>query len=579
MAVASTWSWRLKANARRLQTHALKRETNEAIIIDYASSVLDACSHVHHLPKAHALLISSGLYCSHSLVAKFILSASSLGHLQHALNLFDGIPQPNVFLYNNLIRCHSHHGSFSGVLRFYNQMLWRGISPDGFTFPPVLKACGCLPDAQTGRAVHSQVLRLGYESDLFILNGLIAMYAKSGAIASACKMFDRLEERNVVSWTSVISGFAQNGLALQALRLFREMRRCSSDVRQDFVSLVSVLKAYTDVEDLGQGSSVQGLVIKGGFEDEPDLLITLTAMYAKCGQVLAAKSLFDLVLQPDVILWNAMISGYVKNGCCHEAVELFRRMIARNVRPDSITIRSAISACAQVGSLEVGRWMGDYTARTEYGDDVFVNTALIDMYSKCGSLAQAHQVFDAIPCKDVVVWSAIIAGYGLHGRGHEAIDLFHRMRDAGVRPNDVTFIGLLSACNHTGLVEEGWKYFHCMRELGIEARHQHYACVVDLLARAGHVEEAYKFIRSMPMEPEVTVWGALLNACNIYGYVDLGQHAANRIFALDPSTLNAGHYVQLSNIYASAGMWNDAAKVRVMMKAKGVTKDIALSLI
>ncbi|KAH7668642.1 TPR-like protein [Dioscorea alata] len=567
----------LTSTPRHLRTLALNHlSTNEATIIDHISSALDACSQPHHLPQAHALLLSSGLLSSHSLAAKFILSASSIGNLHHAHNLFDKIPQPNVFLYNTLIKSHSHHGSFSTILHLYAQMLWRGITPDGFTFPAVLKACGALRDVQTGLSIHCHLLRLGFDSDVFILNGLIAMYAKSGAIAVACKLFDHLPERNVVSWTSVISGCAQNGLPLHALRLFRDMR-CSSDVKPDFVSLVSVLKAYTDVEDLVHGRSVHGLVIKGGFEDEPDLLITLTAMYAKCGCVLVAKSLFDCVLEPDVILWNAMISGYVKNGCCHEAVGLFRRMIASNVKPDSITIRSAILACAQVGSLEVGKWMGEYTAKSEFSNDVFVNTALIDMYSKCGSLAQAHQAFDRITCKDVVVWSALIVGYGWHGRAREAIEVFTRMRDAGVRPNDVTFIGLLSACNHAGLVAEGLKYFYLMREFGIEARHQHYACVVDLVARAGGVEEAYELIKSMPMEPAVTVWGALLNACNIYGNVELGEIAADRIFAVDPK--NAGHYVQLSNIYASAGMWSNAARVRVMMKEKGVTKDVACSLI
>lgn len=402
------------------------------------------------------------------------------------------------------------------------------------------------------------------------------MYTKCRDIPCARAVFDMLSARNVVSWTSILSGCTQNGFPLEALNLYRRMR-LESDVRPDFIILVSVLKAYTDVEDLEHGKSVHGLVIKGGFEDEPDLNMTLTAMYAKCGQVLVAKLLFDRAKSMDVIMWNTMISGYAKNGHASEAIDLFKEMISRRVKPDSIALRSAILACAQVGSLEIARQMENYTNDSEFKDDVFVKTALIDMYAKCGSIDQAHAIFMRILDKDVVVWSAMITGYGLHGRGHEAMRLFNEMKHAGVRPNDVTFVGLLSACNHAGLVEEGWNYFHSMKDYGIEPQHQHYACVVDLLSRAGKLEKAYEFVRSMPIEPRLTVWGALLNACKIYGHVKLGEYVAEHVFALEPS--NAGHYVKLSNIYASTGMWSEVAKVRVLMKERGVTKAIGCSMI
>ncbi|XP_072977833.1 pentatricopeptide repeat-containing protein At3g12770 [Typha angustifolia] len=552
-----------------------------AAAVHRVAALIDSATHPSHLLQLHAHLVLSGLHLSPFLATKFLhsftlFSCSSL-LLSHARNLFDEFPHPNIFLYNAAIRLHARHNSFTFALRFYRRMLSQSIRPDGFTFPSVLKACSGLPAPIVGRTVHAHVLRLGFLEEVFIQNGLIAMYVKCGDVDSARKMFDKMEEKNVVSWTSAISGYVQNGSPLEALRLFRMMRSTGSDVRPDFVVLVSVLKAYTDVDDLEHGKSVHGLVVKGGFDNELDLLVTLTAMYAKCGHVQIARSFFDQVTLPDVILWNAMISGYAKNGYAKEAVELFRRMIVRSVRPDSITIRSAILACAQVGSLEVARWMEDYTHCSEFEDDVFINTALIDMYAKCGSIAHAHAVFERIHDKDVVVWSAIIVGYGMHGCGSEAISLFEEMKRAGIRPNDVTFIGLLSACNHAGLVDEGWKYFHSMKDYGIMPRHQHFACVVDLLARAGRLEQAYEFVLDMPIEPEITVWGALLTACKIYGHVRLGEYAAKHIFCLEPS--NAGHYVQLSNIYASAGMWNDVSKVRLMMKDKGVMKGIGCSSI
>ncbi|XP_008811403.2 pentatricopeptide repeat-containing protein At3g12770 [Phoenix dactylifera] len=552
-------------------------QNSSATLLRRAAALLNSAAQPSHLSQIHAILLSSGiLRCSPSLAAKLFLSAADLGLIHQARHLLDEIPGPSVPLWNAAIRLHSRHGAFVDALLIYDKMLHQGVVPDGLTLPPVLKACGGLPTPTVGRAVHAHILRRGFETDLFVQNGLVAMYAKSGWIPCARAVFDRLSDRNVVSWTSIISGCAQNGFPLEALQIFARMQS-SSDVRPDFIAIVSVLKAYMDIEDLDQGSSVHGLVIKLGLDDEPDLVITLTAMYAKCGQVHTARSLFDQVPSPALILWNAMISGYAKNGFASEAVELFREMIARHTKPDSVTIRSAILACAQLGSLEVGKWIEDYTGHSPFKDDIFVKTSLIDMYAKCGSIARAHRVFECISNKDVVVWSAIIMGYGLHGRGREAIHLFEEMKCAGVRPNDVTFVGVLSACNHAGLVDEGWKYFCSMRDYGIEPRHQHYACVVDLLARAGHLEKAYEFVRSMPMEPEVTVWGALLNACKIYGHVGLGQYAAEQIFALEP--LNAGHYIQLSNIYASAGMWSDVAKVRVLMKEKGVTKAIGCSLI
>ncbi|OVA17978.1 Pentatricopeptide repeat [Macleaya cordata] len=542
----------------------------------FYSNLIDNSTHKRHLLQIHTQLVVSGLQESNFLATKFVHASSNLGEIHHARKVFEEIPEPNIFLWNAIIRGYSRNNLFHDALELYSRMQMEGVGPDRFTLPYVLKACSGASALELGRLVHSQIFRHGFESDVFVQNGLVALYAKCGKIEQARGVFDGLCDRTIVSWTSILSGYAQNGQPLEALRIFSEMRQL--DVKPDWIALVSVLRAYTDVEDLEQGKSVHGSVIKMGIDLEPDLLIALTAMYAKCGEVQVARFLFNQMEMPNVILWNAMISGYAKNGYADEAVELFRMMISKNVRPDSVSVRSTIIACAQVGSLKLARWMDDFIDRSEYKNDVFVNTALIDMYAKCGSVDSARTVFDRTLNKDVVVWSSMIVGYGLHGRGREAIDLFHEMRLAGVKPNDVTFVGLLMACNHSGLIQEGWDYFHCMRrDHRIEPRHQHYACVVDLLGRGGYLEEAYEFITKMPMEPGVTVWGALLSACKIYRHVTLGEYAAEKVFSLDP--LNAGHYVQLSNLYASVGMWSHVSKVRVLMKERGLSKDLGYSLI
>ncbi|KAJ6693386.1 hypothetical protein OIU85_004183 [Salix viminalis] len=508
----------------------------------FYASLIDDSIHRTHLNQIHARLLVTGLQYGSFLITKLVNKASNIGEVSCARKLFDKFPDPDVFLWNAIVRCYSRHGFFGHAIEMYARMQVACVSPDGFSFPCVLKACSVLPALEMGKRVHGQIFRHGFESDVFVQNGLVALYAKCGEIVRANVVFGRLVDRTIVSWTSIISGYAQNGQPIEALWVFSEMRK--TNMRPDWIALVSVLRAYTDVEDLEHGKSIHGCVIKMGLECESDLLISLTSLYAKCGQVMVARLFFNQVESPSLIFWNAMISGYVKNGYAEEGIKLFHLMTSKNIRPDSITVTSSIAACAQIGSLELARWMDEYVSMSEFRNDVIVNTALIDMYAKCGSVDMSRLVFDRIPDKDVVVWSAMMVGYGLHGQGRESIILFHAMRQAGVSPNDVTFVGLLTACKNSGLVEEGWDLFHHMRDYGIEPRHQHYACVVDLLGRAGHLDRAYNFVMNMPIEPGVSVWGALLSACKIHRHVTLGEYAAERLFSLDP--YNTGHYVQLS---------------------------------
>ncbi|KVH95962.1 pentatricopeptide repeat-containing protein At3g12770 [Cynara cardunculus var. scolymus] len=559
--------------------HDLKNRSNIYNSIfnpeSFYTSLLDRSTCRRHLNQIHSQIIVTGFQYNGYIVTKFIHVSSNVGEISYARQLFDEFPEPYVFLWNAIIRGYSKQNMFDEALMLYTRMQNVGVRPDCFTLPHVLKACGGAAAFEVGQAVHGQIFRGGFERDVFVQNGVVAVYAKCGRIDHARNVFEGLGGRTIVSWTSIISAYAQNGQPIEALRIFKKMRNYG--LQPDWITLVSVISAYADIEDLGQGKSLHSCVIKMGLEFELDLRIALTTLYAKCGNVMIAKSLFDEMEISNVIMWNAMISGFAKNGCCNEAITLFQRMLSKNLRPDTVTVCSAILACAQLGSLEEARKMGEYIDNSEYRIDVFVNTALIDMYAKCGSIDLARKVFDQTKTKDIVVWSAMIVGYGLHGRAHEAINLFYLMKQAGVRPNDVTFIGLLTACNHAGLVEEGWRIFDSIRDYGIEPRYQHYACVVDLLGRAGCLERAYDFITKMPIKPGVSIWGALLSASRIYRHVELGEYSAQQLFSLDPC--NTGHYVQLSNLYASVFMWSGVARVRVLMKERGLTKDMGCSMI
>ncbi|XP_062193723.1 pentatricopeptide repeat-containing protein At3g12770-like isoform X2 [Phragmites australis] len=531
-------------------------------------------AHVHQL---HAHLLVSGRLSGSSALALLraacrVRASPCLRPLAH--HLLDRIPHLSPHLLHAAARLASRLSLPSLALRHY--LALRARHP---AFLPPAPAIADVLKSVPGRAAHAHALRVAARAvdARFLDNTLIAMYFACGDGWSARHVFEGMRDRDVVSWTSLISGLVQNGCPLQGLHHFASMMR--SEVCPDFVLLVSVLKAYMELDDLPGARAAHSLVVKSGFANELDVVITLIAMYARFGCIVAARALFDRVPSPqvNVILWNAMISGYSKNGLASEAVHLFKRMskVAKSMTPDSVTLRSVILACAQLGSTELAEWMEDYVQGSKYRDDVLVNTALIDMYAKSGSIARAHAVFERMHMqeRDVVVWSALIGGYGVHGHVKEAVALFEDMKCAGVKPNDVTFLGLLSACNHAGAVEKGWSYFHSMKhDYGIEPRHQHYACVVDLLARAGQLDRAYRFIMDMAIKPEMSVWGALLHGCKMHGHSNMAmaECAAQHIFELERS--NAGHYVQLANLYASAGMWSHVAGVRVTMRERGVSK-------
>ncbi|KMZ70220.1 Pentatricopeptide repeat-containing protein [Zostera marina] len=569
-----------------------KLEDRKLLFLFY-TRLLDSAVTPSHLYKIHTQLLTTGLIHSNPIFpTKIIHLCSRLLLLSHAQKLFDQILHPNTFHFNAILNLNATHKQPRiQSLNLYSKMLFDCVSPDAFTFPPLLKLCVQAFDVKdtnivyaVGKPVHAHILRFGFASHVFLQNGLLVMYGKCGMMTSASSLFQRLfiGMRNVVSWTAMISGYVQNSLPIEAIRLFKTMIASESIMKPDFVVIVSVLKGFMNVQALEQGRSIHAWVIKLGLKSEIDVSITLTAMYSKCGDLSSARSVFDQCwTSQNVMLWNAMISGYAKtdgNGNAKKALELFRKMINIGLIPDSITLRSVILACTHVNSIETANWVEDYTFR-RFKNDLFVNTALIDMYSKCGHMGSARRVFDRITDKDTVSYSAMIVGYGLNGHGLEAMRTFDSMKHDGIRPNDVTFLGLLLACSHGGLVEQGWIHFKSMRsEYGLEPQQQHYSCMVDLLARAGKVGEAYDLISQMEESYEVTVsmWGALLNACKIHGHVDLGAYAAARIFEIDAS--NAGHYVQLSNLYAGAGMWEDASKTRLLMKEKGVSKSIGVSL-
>lgn len=340
----------------------------------------------------------------------------------------------------------------------------------------------------------------------------------------------------------------------------------------------SLLQECINTNSFEKGKTVHTHMINASFRPDLYLKTKLLIMYAKQGSLVYARRLFDEMSERNVVSWNAMVAGYALYGHGSEALELHNKMRRSGMKPDKFTFPSILRACASIVSLEQGKQVHACIIKTESEPNIVLESALVDMYVKCGTIEDARRVFDKMPERNVVSWTAIIAGYGRYGDSKEVFMLFEQMQQLGLKPNYVTLLAILNACSHAGLVDEAWHYFESIdRDYHIKPRVEHYSCMVDLLGRAGRLDEAHEFINKMPLKPHAAIWGTLLGACRMHGNIELGKIAAEHLFNLDSQ--NAGKYVVLSNIYAAAGRWEDVAKVRKLMKDRGVKKEPGCSWI
>lgn len=537
----------------------------------YYADLLQACADKKALvegKQVHNQIILSKHEQNALLGTKLVSMYDKCCSLVDARKVFDKIPERSIFLWNSMIRAYSRNDFFAEAFSLFYQMKRSDVEPDNFTFPCVLKACGGLSYLKQGQAVHVCIIRSGVESDLFVGNALVAMYAKCGSVEDACRVFDKMPERDVVSWNSLIAGCAQNGQWDQALKLHVQMEE--GGMEQDSVTIASVLTACAGLSARRQGKEVHAYTLRRGFEW--DILVgnALIAMYAKCRDIDTAQNVFDKMAKRDVISWTAVIGGYAQNGNA-KALKLFCEMQLADIKPNLVTLISVLPACSDLGALQQGKEVHGSLIRNGFHADVFVASALIDMYAKCGNIKDAYNMFEIFSPKDLPSWNAVIAGYGMHGHGEDVLALFSRMKQTDIQPDHITFVAVLSACSHAGMLDVGWLHFHSMnQDYCITPRMEHYACMVDLLGRAGKLDEAYDFIQKMPFKPDADVWGALLGACRIHGNIELGELVAEQLYELKPE--KSGYYVLMSNIYAAAGKWDGVAKVREIMKDKGVVK-------
>ncbi|KAJ8645516.1 hypothetical protein MRB53_007264 [Persea americana] len=526
--------------------------------------------------ELHSQLIAHGFGSNVFAMTAVVNMYAKCRHIEDARRMFDRMPERDLVAWNAIISGYAQNGLAKRALEFVFMMQREGKRPDSITLVSVLPACADVGSLRIGRAIHGYAVRAGFELLVNVSTALVDMYAKCGLIGIARLVFDRMRVKNVVSWNSMIDGYAQCGDSGEAMALFRKM--LDEGVKPTGVSIMGALHACADSGDLEQGRHVHELLLRIGLGSDVSVMNSLIAMYSKCKRPDIAAEIFGNLSGKTLVSWNAMILGYAQNGRSNDALSLFCKMQRLNVKPDSFTLVSVIPALADISVLRQGKWIHGYAIRACLDRNIFVMTALVDMYAKCGGVHIARKLFDMMDERHVTTWNTMIDGYGTHGFGEEAVKLFEEMRRSPIKPNDVTFLCVLSACSHSGLVDEGRRYFVSMKQdYGIEPVMDHYGSMVDLLGRAGRLDEAWDFIRKMPIEPGISVFGAMLGACKIHQNIELGEKAAYRLFELEPD--DAGYHVLLANIYKAASMWEDVAKVRTMMEKRGLKKTPGCSFI
>ncbi|PKA61909.1 Pentatricopeptide repeat-containing protein [Apostasia shenzhenica] len=498
------------------------------------------------------------------------------GSLAEARLLFEKTLRRNVVSWNVMIGACSRNVDLDGTFELLQAMsLEEKIRVDEVTILNVLPACLGTWQLNSVKEIHGYVIRNALEGNNLVPNALVAAYAKCGSLESAKNAFNGIEAKTVSSWNALIGGCAQNGDPTSAVELFLEMN--SFELQPDWFSIGSLLLACANLKHFKQGRSVHGFIQRSGLENDSLIRVSLLSFYIQCGMLSTARMLFDELEEIDPVSWNAMISGYAQNGLPDECLILFRRMQQYRYEPSLVAATSALMASARLSAIRSGKEIHCFAMKTGFSEDEFVGSSIIDMYAKCGSMEQARTIFDRLDEKDDVAWNVIITGYGIHGCASEAVELLHRMEEEGLKPDEFTYIGVLMACSHGGLVEEGMEYFGEMRTKGVVPKLEHYACVADMLGRAGRLADAEKVIDEMPETPDARIWSSFLGACRIHGDLARGERVAEKLLELEPHKVE--HYVLVSNLFAGCGRWEDARRVRKMMRKNGLRKDPGCSWI
>ncbi|CAN1252278.1 Pentatricopeptide repeat-containing protein At2g27610 [Linum perenne] len=451
-----------------------------------------------------------------------------------------------------------------------------GFPVDGSTFSCVLKACAYSLHQSLGVQIHGFCTKHGVLEDVSVGTSTVDMYFKNDRVGEGKRFFDEMPVRNVVSWTSLLTGYAQNGLNFEVEGLFVEM--LDEVVQPGQFTFATVIGSLSGETMLHKGIQVQAAAIKNGFQTAAPVSNSLVSVYSKAGMIDNARAVFDRIIAHDVVSWTAMISGYLQNGNAERAVDLFRGMSKESVRPNEFTYSTILTARPMISPFQQGMQIHAWSIKSRRNDALCVCSALVTMYAKTGDIESANEVFRRQRERDLVSWNSMISGYAQHGDVEKALEVFKEMQILGMEMDGVTFISVISACTHGGLIDEGRRYFDEMvKEHRIEPTMEHYSCLVDLYGRAGQLEKAMEVINSMPFPPSATVWRTILGASRVHRNLELGELAAEKLIELQPG--DSAAYVLLANMHAVAGNWKERTRVRKLMDVRNVKKEAGYSWI
>ncbi|XP_062184761.1 pentatricopeptide repeat-containing protein At3g53360, mitochondrial-like [Phragmites australis] len=671
-------SGRLSAALRAFESLTSSSPASAPLSAAAYAALVAACSRLRSLPHGrlvhrHLLASNEALLAGNTVLSNHLITMyGRCAAPDSARMVFDGMPGRNPVSWAAVIAAHAQNSRCADAMGLFSSMLRSGTAADQFALGSAVRACAELGDVGLGRQVHAQVIKSENGSDLIVQNALVTMYSKSGLVGDGFKLFERIRDKDLISWGSIIAGLAQQGCEMEALQIFKEMIAEGMHHPNEF-HFGSVFRACGIVDGLEHGEQIHCLSVKYRLDRNSYAGCSLSEMYARCNKLDCARKVFYRIEAPDLVSWNSLINAYSAEGLLSEAMVLFSEMRDSGLRPDGITIRCLLCACVGCDALHHGRAIHSYLVKMGLDGDVSVcnallsmyarcmdfpsamdvfretndcdvvtwnsiltacvqhqhleevfklfsllhrsvssldrislnnilsasadlgyiemvkqvhayafkvglvgdtmlNNGLIDTYAKCGSLDDAKKLFEMMGTGcDVFSWSSLIVGNAQFGYAKEALDLFARMRDLGIKPNHVTFVGVLTACTRVGFVNEGCYYYSIMElEYGIVPTREHCSCVIDLLARAGRLSEAAKFVDQMPFEPDIVMWKTLLAASRTHNDVEMGKRAAEGILNIDPS--HSAAYVLLCNIYAASGNWNEFAKLKKAMRSSGVQK-------
>ncbi|KAH7576878.1 hypothetical protein JRO89_XS01G0169700 [Xanthoceras sorbifolium] len=534
------------------------------------ASLLQTCIKVFsfaHGIQIHAHVIKSGLatdrFVGNSLLSLYFKLGPDFGETR---KVFDGLFVKDVISWTSMISGYVRVGKPKSALDIFWEMLGLDVEPNGFTLSAVIKACSELGFIRLGRCFHGVVMRRGFDSNHVISSALIDMYGRNCESKDARQLFDELPVPDTICWTSVISAFTRNDMYEEALEFFYLMQKQHGFLADEF-TFGTVLTACGNLGKLKQGKEMHAKIITSGLCGNVVVDSSLVDMYGKCRSVDESRSIFDRMLIKNSISWSALLGGYCQNGDFKSVIKIFREM----EETDLYNFGTVLRACAGLAAVRLGKEVHCQYVRRGGWRDVIVESALVDLYAKCGCVDSAYQIFAQMLVRNSITWNSMICGFAQNGRGGEALRIFEDMIGDGTKPDYITFIGVLIACSHTGLVSQGRKYFASMtEEHGIKPGIEHYNCMVHLLGRAGFLEEAESLIEEADCRNDSSLWAVLLGACTTCTNSAAAERIAKKMMELEPDYHLS--YVLLANLYRAVGRWNDALKIRSLMKDRGVRK-------